>query len=283
MKRTLIALCMLFSFTSANAQLLNSGFESWDSSGHYPALWPELASSILTRTTDAHSGNYALEVSVWYYYTETVATQIVPIDYRPTAFCGWYKYTDNIIKNQTTNLITDDTAFAAIYLTKWNSASNTTDTIGQGRIALLGSDVYQHFSCPVTYASTAMPDTVIVSMDPSMMRNGGSYFSTDTTGYNSYLKMDDLYLQRWTTGVAQQAQPEFFLMPNPAGDYIQVTTIGSDIQNYTITNLAGSSVASGIIAGGTANIALTNLAAGPYVIAITNEHNVVMTKMFIKQ
>lgn len=280
-----MTLSALLTLSVADAQIANAGFEQWDTvlSAYYPTDWPLLGTTIMQRTTDAHSGNYALEVSVWYYYTDTKAEQVAPINYRPEAFCGWYKYTDNIIKNQTTNLVTEDTAFASVYLTKWNTVTNTSDTIGRGQIHLLGSNSYQHFTCPVTYTSAEMPDTVFISMDPSMMRNGGTYFSTDSTGYNSYLKIDDLYLQRWATGVTKLSGMEMKAWPNPASDVLNVVMSDAKDMIYTITDLTGKVAVHSMLRNGSARINLSALPAGPYILSVYDDQNTIATQTFIRQ
>jgi hypothetical protein len=286
MKNLLMTFSTIFLFAAANAQLMNPGFESWEGAGGaaYPTAWLWNPGTMeWTRTTDARSGSFALEVSVWYYYTDTKAEQWAPVNFKPTALAGYYKYTGNTIQNQTTTLTTDDTAFATIYLTKWNTTTQKTDTIGRGHMPLLGSPSYRHFSCPVVYTSVETPDTVFVSMDPSLMRNGGTYFSPSTDGRNSFLKIDDLYLQDATTDVYEVATPSVTVWPNPAREQLIVRTdnVGSVARLY---DLSGRQVLTKTLSGSINKIDISSLPAGPYVLSVSDQsNNTLMTQTITHQ
>ena len=98
MKRTLSTIALIFSFSLLHAQLLNANLETW--TGTEPAFVPQawqmysnntlpLTPMVGWRSTDAHGGSYALQINVWYYYTDTRAQQVAPINYRPVSFGGW--------------------------------------------------------------------------------------------------------------------------------------------------------------------------------------------------
>lgn len=280
MKKVLITLAALMAFSSADAQLANPGFEAWDTTstgGYNPTDWPLLTLGMKDRVTDAHGGAYALQVSVWYYYGETRAEQVVPIADRPFAFCGYYKYRDNVVKNNTTNLVTPDTANAQVYLTKWNASSMMRDTIGRGRVDLMGSAGYSHFVCPITYSSAAVPDTIAIVMDPSMMREG-NYFSTADDGKNSFLTIDDLYLQRWSTNIEdQQTQGRLTVTPNPAHDMLHLSIAGNEAK-VVITDVTGKVC---VTAAG-ADVDVRGLQPGVYHISADN-NGVRYTATFVKE
>lgn len=273
MKRIFTVLGALLLLTNAKAQLLNGGFETWETAGSevFPAGWRLLPGSMQwERVTDAHVGSYAVKVSVWYYYTDTKVEQWAPISDRPAALTGWYKYTDNIIKNQVTGLTTDDTAFAIVYLTKWNTTTLTADTVGRGKLDLLGSAAYKYFSCPITYTSAATPDTVVVSMDPSMMRNGGNYFSTASSGYNSYLTVDDIALEGSTAAVHSVVGPTIKIWPNPAGEYVAFDMQEALNGHVRVTDISGRVMAEQPLVQGNNQISLAGVSPGMYIISITD-------------
>src|SRR5690606_946699 len=63
----------LISF-QVNAQLVNAGFENWStnaSSELYPSGWQEEEIKFCYQETDAHSGDFALKLGVWYYYMKS--------------------------------------------------------------------------------------------------------------------------------------------------------------------------------------------------------------------
>lgn len=280
MKRTLLTISLLFSTLLLHAQLENADLETWTGTepGFVPQAWQMYSNNTMPltpmagwRSTDAHGGSYALQLNVWYYYTDTRAQQVAPINYRPVSFGGWYKYTENIIKNQTTNLVTDDTATASVYLTRWNTTTNRRDTAGSGTTMLLGSSVYRQFSCPITYrSSTILPDTVLVSLDPSLMSNGGTYFSENPDGVNSFLKVDDLFLQSSASLTELSPTGLMRLYPNPAQDYVSVALPDTWTGVVTIADLYGRVVTSENINNGVCRIATKNLTPGFYVLTVTN-------------
>lgn len=198
----------------------------------------------------------------------------MPCNYRPYAFAGFYKYTDNEIKNQITNLVTEDTAWAAVYVTKWNTATMHTDTIGNGRVDLMRSTAYSNFVCPVTYFTSDMPDSVTIVCDPSMMRDGGMYFSTASDGKNSFLTIDDLYLQRWPSAINSVSEMQFSVTPNPAHDQINIAMPVAGTYNIVVTDISGRIMNSmQLINGAEKVITLDGYPAGMYNIAITNMAN----------
>jgi hypothetical protein len=286
MKRVFTVLGALLLLTNAKAQLLNGGFETWETTGSnvYPSGWRLLPGSMQwERVTDAHTGSYAVKVSVWYYYTDTKVEQWAPISNRPTALTGWYRYTENTIKNQVTGLTTDDTAFAVVYLTKWNTTTLTADTVGSGKLELLGSASYKYFSCPITYSSAATPDTVVVSMDPSMMRNGGNYFSPAASGYNSYLTVDDIALQGATTAVSDVATPIIKIWPNPAREYVSVDIAEQVNGNVQVTDISGRVLVDQPFVQGSNLISLKGIGPGIYIVCITDaEANTVVRQVITR-
>lgn len=281
MKQTLMTFSALLLFTSVHAQLLNSDYETWTGTapGYWPAQWglysndlPHTGPSDSWRSADAHSGSYALQLSVWYFYTDTKAVQKVPVTYRPAALTGWYKYTENTIKNQTTNQTTDDTANATVYLTKWNTSSFSADTIGYGKIELLGSTTYKQFTCAITYTSPFTPDTVIVSLDPSLMKNGAHTYFSDP-GYSSFLKIDDLMLQSSATNIDHLSTEEIKLWPNPAAGFVEVFLPWASTCNASVIDVSGRVVKKVALSGGHNHIQLTDLITGTYILKITSPYN----------
>ncbi len=280
MKRLLITFSALLLMSSVHAQLLNSDYETW--TGTAPNYWPtqwDLYSNGLPhsgaldswRSSDTHSGSSALQISVWYYYTDTRAVQRVPVTYRPVALIGWYKYTENTIKNQTTNLTTNDTANATVYLTKWNTTTLSADTIGYGIVALLGSNSYKQFSCAINYTSPSIPDTFIVSLDPSLMTNGGHTYFSDA-GNSSFLKIDDLMLQSSTTALEQVSNEEILLWPNPAYSYVEVYVPWASPCTAIVADVTGRVVNNVTLSTGHNRMPLTDLTPGTYLLQITSPH-----------
>ncbi|MDC0257792.1 T9SS type A sorting domain-containing protein [Crocinitomicaceae bacterium] len=110
MKQIIVIVLILLS-SHGQAQLLNTGFENWDSvstHAYYPEMadshsvsnpfngvvsnWTEDSELGICQTTDGFEGNYAMIVQNWYSYIEGRIHQTVPINEYPTEISGMYRY-----------------------------------------------------------------------------------------------------------------------------------------------------------------------------------------------
>jgi len=73
-----------------------------------------------------------------------------------------------------------------------------------------------------------------------------------------------------STNEATGGESELSISPNPAASVI-TATFPSDIGNYFITDLAGKTVASGTVRGGTRIIDVSDFAAGVYLLGFTSD------------
>ncbi len=291
MKKLIILCLFAIAATSAKAQILNPDFEDWyyDSFSFdaVPTSWMEGIQNHCYQENNAYHGNYALRVSVWYYYVKTVAVQKNSISTRPLALEGYYKYTDNRVNSLLQNDTIADTAIAAVLLTKWNTTTMVADTIGFGRIWLHASSAYQHFSCPVNYTSAAVPDSVTVIFDPSIVRryaNATTHQSVSNGGISSFLTIDNLSLQQFPTGITAQAERyNISIYPNPASNYIHVDLRSEGTYTVSILDMTGRVIKHQELNGENTRIPLYELTTGIYevVIADKNQHIVKHQKLAI--
>lgn len=225
---------VLFITASAIAQdtIANPGFENWaytpvPNPGYYnPDPWHTLNSlTALVGTTTAyqdsvpsevHSGKYSLKL-----VTKVAGPRIAPgmlssgpisqsgpyggtpINSRPQKMNGWFKYFP----------FGADTASMEIHLFKWNSATMTHDEIGTG-IKLVSDSVtsWTNFSVPVSYTSTAVPDTALLLF----------FASNNNPKVNTILLLDDLSYD-YTSDVKENETLEARVFPNPVSDEITVS------------------------------------------------------------
>ncbi|HVI45791.1 MAG TPA: hypothetical protein VM802_13025 [Chitinophaga sp.] len=178
--------------------LPNPGFESW--SGNQPFSW-RLSTYGSSKTTGSNSGQYAAQIWNWYSYLKgfltngNIATPAPGFDYnntggiaisgRPAALTGYYKYElgDNGGGN--------DFAVAIIALRKYNPATHKSERVAYAEANLGPSSQYQFFRLPVSYPSSAIPDSLVVTFISS--RSG---YCGDSGGGNClYLSLDDLALE----------------------------------------------------------------------------------------
>lgn len=223
-----------------NTQVMNLDFESWinpvDSGTIFdnrPDNWFLLTPGLTepsdfglfyhSPVTDAQSGNYALKLSTWYYYTKDRAILSQPYNSRLGALKGFYKYEENVIDTHVDTIA--DIAQVSVFMTKWNSSTVHRDTVGTGILDLNGAVNYTLFTNPITYInSTIVPDSIHILLDPSLVRRypEGSLFITMDDGIGSFLTIDNLSLiDEGVMGVNEFLQ-SVNVYPNPATDLLVI-------------------------------------------------------------
>lgn len=124
----------------------------------------------VSKSTDAHSGNYSAHMVSGTYGTLFVPGILLSGSFdilnapdfftrgqaytaRPTTFRGWYKF----------NPANGDSAAVAVQLTRWNSSTEQRDTVGEVGLIIRGSiSNWTEFVLPIFYYSNETPDTLVV-------------------------------------------------------------------------------------------------------------------------
>lgn len=234
MKKLVLLTCVVIASIGLKAQdtIANPGFERWNNLGTYedPQQWNTLnpltnalgtVVAFKVSGSEARTGNALKLVSKTILGSATaslattgtvdVASQSViggvPINSRPLAFGGWYKY----------DPANSDTATFVITLTKWNGTSTEVVGIGAYQATIAVSD-YTNFIAPVSYNSSAVPDTVQLLI----VSSGQNYANVGTTLY-----ADDLYYD-FSTGIAENKLQGVELYPNPTNG---VATLKFNVDN----------------------------------------------------
>lgn len=233
---------------SASAQLRNLDFEFCDTSTEsrlegfncrYLEGWTRTNGSPFSEgysfhnenggVPDAQNGEMALRLSVWYTYDKDMAYQRAPYTLLPGFLKGYYTYTDNTIANMLLQTMEPDTATVTVLLSKWNSFSNQRDTIGLGRLHLNAASGYTAFSCPVHYFSTAAPDSILILLNCSRIREQQG-LQGNLFGNNSYLTIDNLSLEENTLGLEDPVEiGEWRIVPNPGNGIIHIPGFIGDV------------------------------------------------------
>lgn len=178
-------------------------FENWNTDQSLPG-WT-LSPVGAEKTDTAYLGNHAIRVWNWYYYSKGYfyndtdnnylpLSNIFPfhrgqaITFAPVSVSGYYRYLagDNNGSN--------DSAWIRITLTKFNSQTMQSDSIGSGIIKLGFSSQYIPFQFPINYYSQDIPDTFLLSVVSSL--NG--FCNTASSGECLYLSVDHLSLSTQT-------------------------------------------------------------------------------------
>jgi hypothetical protein len=154
---------MLFVFSSILfSQIPNAGFENW--TGGEPDDWttnnnvfPGIIT--VTQSNEAHSGNSAMKLSATNFLMAYIPAIVyngmpgnygTPISQRYASLNGWYKFT----KTLPSQVI----SIQALML-------NNGNYIGDGTIEIFQeTSSYLQFSCPITYFSGEIPDTIEINI-----------------------------------------------------------------------------------------------------------------------
>lgn len=281
-KRTLLFAPIFFGlsqFTFAQT-IPNSGFENWaqQGPGMTPTAWGNTPTT--TKSTDAHSGSFAVQCKTDSFTDPMGNMQIIPgilflgmrgmgpqapnllgspFNIRPDSFVGWFKYAP---KGQ-------DAFKVDVLFTKWNTTWNKQDTIGSGVFMGDAATTYTRFSMPIDYSSWATPDSVQIffgSGDPQNAELG------------STLIIDDISFVTKPNASLKVLNNPLNVFPNPTSGTI---TINHNIaKTIDIYKLDGTQIKSYQIEGQeTVRIDLSFLANGIYIISNNNNHHTT----FIKQ
>jgi len=150
---------ILFFTIASNAQIPNAGFEDWDSNGN-PIGWlvtnaPPAYTTVL-KTSDAHSGNWAVEGDVVTYSVFTMSPSLIsgdegigfPINFRPASLRGYYKF----------DSVGDD------FMQVQANFRKNGIYIGGGAAYITPANSYTQFSINIDYLNGEVPDTATIAI-----------------------------------------------------------------------------------------------------------------------
>lgn len=162
---------------------------SWAYSGTHAILMRTMDIGGIIGTGNAGIGSYAFDAT-----NPFNSVQIgVPYTYRPEKLRGYYAYES----------VAGDSCWVALFFSKWNSGTNTRDTIGYGEFVSntsTGFSSYTLFEVPINWSSAAIPDT----MGLLMVSSKGGYELFPPAGQaGSTLIVDSCTLVLDQTGIAE--------------------------------------------------------------------------------
>lgn len=239
--------------TNAQAQNVNGAFENWDSvryneaSNFLPEGWFEFSNPVnqkeglplsVIRTNDAHSGNYAIQLTNVDNGMGMAATLMcgfideqlgfvnrIPVNARYAKFEGYYKYSSPGV----------DTFTVSVFMLKGE------DFVGMGLYEQhVTASTYTKFEVPITYMSPAgiIPDSVAILINAGKDQN---------MIVGSSLILDDLAFVSQTTGIIENPNAlsgHVSIYPNPAktSTAIQIDKVVGSIVKIEVLNLLGQVV-----------------------------------------
>jgi Secretion system C-terminal sorting domain/Putative carbohydrate metabolism domain len=224
------------------------------------------------RDSTARSGNYALTLSRWYSIIFDAIKYSDAIQSRPNSFKGYYKYLPGELREGSFSPTFDDEAFVLVYLTKSNTITNQKDTIGRGKLDLIGANNYTLFEVPINYTNSMLtPDSITIVIAPT--KYGGRGFCW---GNCSWLTIDDVELSNDIVSVEQTTPNSAIkVYPNPTAHSFNIDfETGIELPlNFQITTILGQNLLNKSLSLPSNPIDLSKLTNGIYIYTLLNTDN----------
>ena len=265
---TILLTCFLL--FHAHAQLLNPGFENWTNSGYGyedPDNWLTFNNYYLqtaTKSTNAYSGNYALQLATKSYTLFGVVDTVVgaaeggfPFTQRPAMISAYCKYTPTG---------SGDMAVIAASLSKWNSSTNHHDDIAAAVGTIVANSGYTQINMAFIYQLTDIPDSLTIAVSSSSDGVPATLLvDAFTTSGVSGINGDEVQMNK--TGV----------FPNPVKDILNVysSESGNSIEIY---DLLGNMISTYQCFGILSRFNIENYSEGIYLYNIKDHSGVSINK-----
>ena len=255
--------------------LPNQSFENWETKTvEIPNDWYTL-SPLLTRhnidnvikTTDAYSGNFAIEMTTVDWNTNVIPglVSIGEIDLSDLANpFGYVPFTD------------EPATVSGVYKYDPQGADvGELQMLFYGNGAIVGYHA-EEFTAQSTY--TAFVSNIVLADTPDSILFVAA--SGDVVG--SKLTLDLLEFDTNSIGIDELELPEFSFSPNPATEEIQLFISGEQRVNARIISSKGETVWNAKHVGNGHLIDVSTLQSGNYFVAISNGHTTAIKKLIIQ-
>lgn len=293
MKKLIFSLIALTT-NLAFAQIPNNGFENWTSMGSYnnPDNWDQL--NAMTSSMSVYTATKGTPGNPGTAYLKLVSKNVTGMGIMPgiattgkinvsnITVTGGFAFTQrpqNLTGAWQYMMGTNDTGFAAIYLTKWNTSMSMRDTVAMAwqKLFGMGAMSWTNFTINLMYMSGGAPDTAQIIFSSSGM--------TPVAG--SQLFVDNLVFTGSVAGIKEnKLNAELKLFPNPVSDKLIVGVSNSKTTKgqIEICDLQGKKVKSLSNVDFTLNtiIDVADLSKGEYFIKLITSEGVI-SKKFLKQ
>jgi hypothetical protein len=274
-------------------QVPNGGFEEWTDFMMYedPTDWGSMnmmsmlgGPEVATKTTDSHSGTYALQLAAGVEdigqdgEMDTVpglimlgnliesagnTTAGLPFTHRPDSLVGWYKLTSP----------QGDGFLMLVALSRWDNASNSQVTVAATQFSANTTiGTYQRFAVPFVYDDSNAPDSLQIIITSSI---------NDDYSENS-VQLDDLgFIYNSTAGISELTN-DLLVYPNPALDQLFVKGANTG-DLLRILDLNGKVVLEETCSGKNVSINVSGLPAGMYTYECIQQKTSISRGKFTKQ
>lgn len=255
-------------------QIPNGGFEEWTDFMMYedPTNWGSMnmmallgGPEVATKTTDSHSGTYALQLAAGIddigqdgemdtipglimlgelIQSEESTTSGVPFTHQPDSLEGWFKLSSP----------QGDAFLVLAILSRWDNTSGSQVSVAAAQFsANTTTGTYQRFCVPFMYDDSNAPDTLqIVVMN-----------SIDGDYSENVIMLDDLdFIYNSMAGISELSD-NLLVYPNPAQDQLYVKGMNNG-ELLRILDLNGKIVLEETSAGTNVSVNVSSLPAGMY-------------------
>ncbi len=283
MKRNLLSLGACVFAVSLFAQVPNGGFENWTASGTgYDdpdgwVTWNQTAFS-LGGTLSCEEGSPG---AVGAHYAKVTTVNVTglgvlpgliftggttvgfPYTSRPAALNGKLQY----------NILPGDDGLIGIYLTRWNTGTQTQDAVGTGVFVIPAGvqSTWQSISAPITYSLPDNPDSATVTI---LSSNGGGVAG-------STVSVDDLSFGAASAVNEVAGHVNFNMTPTPATTELTINA-QAGLAELTVMDLRGRIVRSESLTGLTATVDVETLAKGTYLARVRFADGSFGSQLFLK-
>ncbi|MBP6697939.1 MAG: T9SS type A sorting domain-containing protein [Flavobacteriales bacterium] len=269
---------------STSAQIPNGGFETWNTVGTYddPAQWITFngltslagADPSCAQGTPGAVGNYyatlttrnttfGLFAGSFSVGNPTTGSTGFAFTSRPDALTGQWQYA----------IQPSDSGFVGVYLTKWNTSTMHSDSIGGGVGYAIGTlSGWQPLNIPLEYFSAVNPDTAYVFVTSSL--------NSPVDG--SFIKIDDLGFGAATSLAEQDQVPDLRIYPSLATDLLHVAADGP-IAFVKVMDLTGRTVLEKPVVAERTTVQLADLPAGRYFMHVRMQDGKRQVCSFVKE
>lgn len=305
-----ITYLLLISF-GLKAQEYNLGFESWEGvvqpvmnttdSCTLPAdaasnpfdnrlnAWS--GNNGVLRTSDAHTGNYAAVVAIWYANTtgKLVLGQCGPVNVPGYIPCkqhfnsriygvsGYYKY---LVDSFMPRDVQDTRAVGYVKTFKVNPSDQSLTVLSFDSLIFDRAGTYQSFQIPVNYIdSNSVPDSVSIWFESQNNAPGGL-----TCAYAHFLYLDDLnfHFSALPTGLGQPTlKKKVNIYPNPASGMIKLEyDRGLEIESIWLSDRSGRIIKN--FEPQSKSLEVKAYPAGLYFLQIRSRHGLIREKIVLQ-
>lgn len=292
MKTILKSIILLFSASTAFAQIPNAGFENWTSVSTYsvPDGWGTLNNTYTVQTatkgTPGSPGASYLKLTSKT-YSNTVINGIAvsgvldTITMQPKSGFAFNQQPANLTGKWQHMIYGSSQGSVQVKLTRWDGGAGSRVAVASGSVTLSGMAMsWANFTIPLSYSDSNAPDSCVIILKAS---------GSNPTN-NDYLWVDNLAFSGSVVGLTEMHSSfeNLNVYPNPAKDVIHISFTGKANQYSKVEmfDVAGKKVLEndfGPLSGNVnKNINVSKLAKGIYTLKIVSENSTENRKVVIE-